>query len=84
MAKLVEVTALRSHRSGYAAGGRVSKDGTYSVPADRVASLVRMGLVSDPGASRSGSKGKGKVRPQPLPQAGGEQDAPDDEDHGQV
>lgn len=77
--QLVEVTALRPHRSGYAEGGKVSKDGTYSVPAGVVPGLLRQKLIADPN-----KPAKGKVHPQPLAQAGGEPEGAggDAEDNG--
>lgn len=46
MAELIDVTAARPHRSGYAAKGRVEKGDSYRVPAERVALLVRAKLVA--------------------------------------
>lgn len=59
MAELVEVTATRSHRSGYAVKGRVEPGDTYSVPVSALPSLVRQQLVADPAAPKP--KGKAKA-----------------------
>lgn len=51
MAQLVEVTAARAHRSGYAEPREVETGATYRVPDHRVPSLVRQGLIVDPAAA---------------------------------
>lgn len=48
MEKRIEVIAAKPHRTGYANGGKVEKGGKYTVPADRVACLVRMKLIDKP------------------------------------
>lgn len=78
MTKLVEVTALRAHKSGYAATGKVAEGDTYPVPPGVVPSLVRQELVADPAAPSAPAgeqkpKGKGKAKAEPAPADAGEE-----------
>lgn len=50
---MIEVTALRAHRSGYAPGYTVAVGESYFVPEGAVAALVRQGLVAEPAEAES-------------------------------